>query len=488
MSLGLTATLSRQKATTLPVGVNQVAAMAADANFVYSATNEGHILKASKLDVSRRGIVDLKKRHGISKITTISVDDTYVYITGESGSKHYLYQLNINDMTTHETRELASGTGIAYAMALSEDHVYLGFFTMPGTVRKYKKAGLLLVGTATCPTGYNDIRSLDFDFDIDNDHIYANTNTSPGKVVKIKVADMTVVKFKTMDVGENHLLAGTTQDSDFVYVGTLTAPGYLIKLDRNSLEKVDRCTVGNRITSIISDNSFVYVADYESPAKLMKVHKATMQIVETVTLLQGEDQISAMVASPPNIYIGTDTSPAHIIQYTGMQVAGDCIMEPWTNYGACDRTCGNGKKTRTRSIRIPAVHGGVPCPTELAQNQPCNAHIRCPHTCQNGKAWTSTGTLPQKTCSSRNPTVTKSNQQHCECPPTAPYWHAVAEACVSDLHCTKTAVCANLKCEFTNGRVLTQRTAAGPIKDFHCAHETGRLQSCKCMCVPVAAA
>jgi hypothetical protein len=477
--------LARQKASVMPEGVNQVAAMAADANFVFSVTSEGHVIKASKTDVNRRGIVDLNKRHGISKLTTIGVDASFVYVTGASAGKHYLYQLNIADMTTHETRELTADNGIAYAMALSDDHVYIGFYSMPGTVRKYTKTGLLLVGTATAPAGYNDIRSLDYDFKFDPDHIYGNTNTSPGKVVKIAIADMTIVAAKSMDVGEDHILAGTTQDSSHVYVGTLTAPGYVIKLDRNTLAKVGRCEAGVRITAMVSDHQYVYAADYESPAKIVKVKKADMTVVETTNLLATENQISAMVAASPNLYIGTDTSPAHVIQFTGMLVDGDCVMNPWANWGVCDKTCGNGNQIRTRTVRVPAVHGGTPCPTELSQSRACNDHIVCPTTCTGGKVWTTTGSLPAATCSTPTPTLTSTNLQQCQCPVAAPYWHEAAEACVSADHCSKTVLCPNLTCDFVNGRIKTTRTSAAPIKDFHCAHATGRLQSCKCMCKPV---
>ena len=146
----------------------------------------------------------------------------------------------------------------------------------------------------------------------------------------------------------------------------MTVPGYVIKLNRNTLQREARVAAGQRITSMASDNSFVYIADYESPARIVKIRKSDMSIVQTSTLLDGENQIAALVASPPHIYIGTDTSPAHIIQYTGMLVAGDCVMNEWTNYGPCDKSCGTGKQTRTRSIRIPAVHGGKPCPTSLS--------------------------------------------------------------------------------------------------------------------------
>jgi hypothetical protein len=434
----------------MPEGVNQVTAMAADANFVFSATVGGQIIKASKVDVERRGIVDLKKRHGISKLTTIGVDINFVYITAESAGKHYLYQLNIADLTTHETRELTADTGIAYAMALSDNHVYIGFYTMPGTVRKYTKAGLLLVGTATAPDGYNDIRSLDYDFKFDPDHIYANTNTSPGKIIKIAVADMTIVAAKTMGQGEDHILAGTAQDSSHIYVGTLTAPGYVIKLDRNTLEKVGRCEAGVRITAMASDHLYVYVSDYESPARIVKVRKSDMTVVYTQPLLSGENQIAAMVASAPNLYVGTDTSPAHVIQFTGMLVGGDCVMNPWGNWGACDKSCGDGAQVRTRTVRIPAVHGGTPCPSELSQSRKCNDHIVCPAICTHGKVWTTIGSLPSATCSNPHPTATSTDLQHCQCPSNKPLWHEAAEACVASKHCTKTVECPNLKCDVSS--------------------------------------
>jgi len=45
-----------------------------------------------------------------------------------------------------------------------------------------------------------------------------------------------------------------------------------------------------------------------------------------------------------------------------------CSVSDWSEWGACDKECGGGKQTRTRTITTP----GVNCPTELTQTQDCN--------------------------------------------------------------------------------------------------------------------
>ncbi len=55
-----------------------------------------------------------------------------------------------------------------------------------------------------------------------------------------------------------------------------------------------------------------------------------------------------------------------------------CQASEWSTYGECSKACGSGTQTRTRTIDVPAEHGGE-CPeeAELSQTQSCNSEP-CP--------------------------------------------------------------------------------------------------------------
>jgi len=69
----------------------------------------------------------------------------------------------------------------------------------------------------------------------------------------------------------------------------------------------------------------------------------------------------------------------------------DCEMSKWTNYGTCDRSCGSGIKTRTRSVIQYPKFGGKLCP-RLDDIARCNEHA-CPIDCKYTKftAWAALG-------------------------------------------------------------------------------------------------
>lgn len=68
--------------------------------------------------------------------------------------------------------------------------------------------------------------------------------------------------------------------------------------------------------------------------------------------------------------------------------AVDCVVSDWSAWAPCDKPCGSGSQTRTRTVITPASGGGAPCPT-LEQTQPCNTQP-CPVDCvvSSWSAWT----------------------------------------------------------------------------------------------------
>ena len=82
----------------------------------------------------------------------------------------------------------------------------------------------------------------------------------------------------------------------------------------------------------------------------------------------------------------------------------DCKMSMWSKYSARTKTCGTGRKTKTRSIVTEDTHGGVVCPISSVTLN-CNT-FACPIDCKvsGWKNWTPC----TKTCGTGTHTTTRS--------------------------------------------------------------------------------
>jgi hypothetical protein len=58
----------------------------------------------------------------------------------------------------------------------------------------------------------------------------------------------------------------------------------------------------------------------------------------------------------------------------------DCEVSAWTSWEACNKSCGGGKQSRTRSILTNPLHTGDLCPF-LEDDRQCNVHP-CPVSCE----------------------------------------------------------------------------------------------------------
>jgi len=56
----------------------------------------------------------------------------------------------------------------------------------------------------------------------------------------------------------------------------------------------------------------------------------------------------------------------------------DCVVGTWAKWSDCSKTCGNGSRTRTRTLTQPR-HGGRTCPV-ASEVGVCNTHS-CMHVC-----------------------------------------------------------------------------------------------------------
>ena len=66
----------------------------------------------------------------------------------------------------------------------------------------------------------------------------------------------------------------------------------------------------------------------------------------------------------------------------------DCVQSDWASWGACSRTCGSGTQVRTRTTTTYAAYGGKPC-AQLSEMQACETQS-CPVDCimDPWSAWT----------------------------------------------------------------------------------------------------
>ena len=53
-----------------------------------------------------------------------------------------------------------------------------------------------------------------------------------------------------------------------------------------------------------------------------------------------------------------------------------CEWDDWV-IGECDKECGGGMRTNTRTEKVSAEHGGEECPGPASVDESCNVH-ECP--------------------------------------------------------------------------------------------------------------
>jgi hypothetical protein len=118
----------------------------------------------------------------------------------------------------------------------------------------------------------------------------------------------------------------------------------------------------------------------------------------------GGTQTRTRTVVTPAAFGGTPCGALSETQACNTQLcAVDCVVSPWSPWGACSKDCGGGTQIRTRTIITPAANGGTPCPI-LQEEQSCNTQP-CPVDCV-VSAWSEWGPCT-KTCGGGEQTRTR---------------------------------------------------------------------------------
>ena len=102
----------------------------------------------------------------------------------------------------------------------------------------------------------------------------------------------------------------------------------------------------------------------------------------------------------------------------------------WSDYGACSASCDGGTQTRTWTTTKNPKHGGTACPSPTTQSQACNTQS-CPVNCEGG--WSDYGAC-DVTCGGGTQTrtwttTTPAAHGGTACPPTMELRECNTQAC-----------------------------------------------------------
>eukprot|EP00937_MAST-01D_sp_MAST-1D-sp2_P000030 g30.t1 len=518
-----------------------------DAGVMFAATRTNVLKYNDQLGVVQNINLADESYAEFQEITMLALSNNSVFVTARKGEKYFIIKLNKKTLNSDDVtmREIASGSGIPYALVADESHVYSGHaqrFGQPALVKRWDHALSDKVTDLVMPQGCDDVRGIEFNARYDSAHLYANCFTSPGMVVKVQLDgfQVAVAGFLRLRGGENKLLSGAEQDENFIFVGTATSPGRVVKIQKSDMSHQGALKLEddeNIVAAMDSDYLSIYAATNTLPAKVVRINKQTMQAEARVALdfsstVFEQDGISAITHAGNRLYVGADMTPPRFQKLNpgSFYVPQDCALGPWGGWSDCDasafgRSCGRGMEQRSRNMTQPRTPGGEPCvrneshPFLLNEKKMCSMETACSngsavHNCPRGSGleWSTTvfrkdgeasGSRPR--CSDRVGNFEAVNSlAECACPAGRPYWmghHKCANATQCDA--ANEVECSHVKCVYVAGRVkVSHHRNESYGGGFACRHSEeiisavkdplapligaqlteGRVSECKCFC------
>jgi len=95
-------------------------------------------------------------------------------------------------------------------------------------------------------------------------------------------------------------------------------------------------------------------------------------------------------------------------------IPNNCAVNAWGAWGACDKECGGGSQTRTRTIKTQPEQGGQACPS-LTETRECNTEACGPCTGIANKADNVRMRVKKPTAKKKVELVDKEADPICEC-------------------------------------------------------------------------
>lgn len=192
------------------------------------------------------------------------------------------------------------------------DYLWLAFDTSPATIVKIRKdAPSNMLQKITLPADYTTISEMD----IAGTYLWALCNTSPGKVAIIHTTLFTVTELTFAYNNPKCIIFDSTQ----AYIGLDTSPAQIIIFNKTSRAFVAAVTMGSAVDGgcyslVMEGSTYLWGCLYStsnSDIFRMKVSDNSLSYYNIV----GESKLNAIsIDTLNNLWVGTDTSPAHMIK------------------------------------------------------------------------------------------------------------------------------------------------------------------------------
>lgn len=106
-----------------------------------------------------------------------------------------------------------------------------------------------------------------------------------------------------------------------------------------------------------------------------------------------------------------ETTPCNDFACSADPESKDCALSVWSQWSSCSADCGQGLQRRNRTVRVPAMEGGIGCSDPLEEARPCEKVMSCDQDdCKWGN-W-STWSTCTKTCGAGHRSRSRDVQHH----------------------------------------------------------------------------